>query len=144
MFVLLEIIEFSNKDRLHLFLVRTRKFWLPLTVLIFSVDFRLICSYFVLRFCIIPHFLHAAQKLKFSIKDNFSKSFLRICSDLLEKSLMESYIFRAVSMTEHQTISKPKILMVLNLFGCKMLCTYLCLSISVSKSCHIVTKIFVS
>ena len=31
-----------------LFSVRTRKFWLRLAVLIFSVDFRLICSYFVL------------------------------------------------------------------------------------------------
>ena len=44
------------------------------------------------------------------------------------------------SMTEHQT--KPNTLMVLNLFCCKILCTYLCLSISVSKSCHIVINIF--
>ena len=46
------------------------------------------------------------------------------------------------SMTEHQTISEPKILVVLNLFCCKILCIYLCLSISVSKSCHIVISIF--
>ena len=32
----------------YTFLVRTRSFWLRLTVLIFSVDFRLICSYSVL------------------------------------------------------------------------------------------------
>ena len=42
-----------------------------------------------------------AQKMKFSIKDFFSKcdqirSFLRIWSRLLEKSLMESFIFCAV------------------------------------------------
>ena len=42
-------------------------------------------------------------------------------------------------MTE-QTMPKPKILMVLNLF--KILYIYLCLSISVSKSCHIVINIF--
>ena len=43
-----------------------------------------------------------AQKMKFSIKDFFSKcnqirSFLRIWSHLLEKSLMENFIFCAVS-----------------------------------------------
>ena len=42
-----------------------------------------------------------AQKMKFSIKDFFNKcdqicSFLRIWSDLLEKSLMENFIFCAV------------------------------------------------
>ena len=40
---------------------------------------------------------------------------------------------------EHQTMSKPKILMVLNLFCGTILCIYLCLSISVSKKfscCH--------
>ena len=44
-----------------------------------------------------------AQKMKFSIKDFFSKcdqinSFLQIWSHLLKKSLMESYIFCAVSL----------------------------------------------
>ena len=44
---------------------------------------------------------HTAQKLKFSIKDFFSKcdqirNKLRICSHLLKKSLMESFIFCAV------------------------------------------------
>ena len=43
--------------------------------------------------------------MKFSIKDFFSKcdqtrSFLRIWSDLLKKSLMENFIFRAVSFTK--------------------------------------------
>ena len=42
-----------------------------------------------------------AQKIKFSIQDFFSKcdqirSFLRIWSHLLKKSLMENFIFRAV------------------------------------------------
>ena len=45
---------------------------------------------------------HTAQKMKFSIKDFFSKfdqiySFLRIWSHLLKKSLMENLIFCAVS-----------------------------------------------
>ena len=42
-----------------------------------------------------------AQKMKFCIKDFFSKceqirSFLRICSHLLKKSLMQNFIFCAV------------------------------------------------
>ena len=45
---------------------------------------------------------HICTKMKFSIKDFFSKcdqirSFLRIRSYLLKKSLMENYIFCAVS-----------------------------------------------
>ena len=45
--------------------------------------------------------ISAAQKMKFSIKDYFSKcdqirSFLRIWSHLLQKSLMENFIFCAV------------------------------------------------
>ena len=41
---------------------------------------------------------HTAQKMKFSIKDFFSKcdkirSFLQIWSQLLKKSLMENFIF---------------------------------------------------
>ena len=45
--------------------------------------------------------LTTTQKMKFSIKNFFSKcdqirSFLRICSRLLKKSLMESLIFCAV------------------------------------------------
>ena len=44
---------------------------------------------------------HTAQKMKFSIKDYFSKcdqirSFLPIWSDLLKKSLMENFIFCVV------------------------------------------------
>ena len=47
----------------------------------------------------------AAQKMKFYIKDFFSKcdqirSFLRIWSHLLKKSLMEDFIFCAVSDNE--------------------------------------------
>ena len=47
-------------------------------------------------------YYHTAQKMKFSIKDFFSKCDqicrkLRIWSDLLRKSLMENFIFCAVS-----------------------------------------------
>ena len=43
--------------------------------------------------------------MKFSIKDFFSKygqirSFLRICSHLLKKSLIENFIFCAVDLIE--------------------------------------------
>ena len=46
---------------------------------------------------------HLAQKMKFSIKDFLSKCdeirrFLRIWSHLLKKSLMENFIFCAVSV----------------------------------------------
>ena len=46
-------------------------------------------------------FLNTAQKMKFSMKDFFSKcdqirSFLRIWSHLLKKYLMENFIFCAV------------------------------------------------
>ena len=45
--------------------------------------------------------LFPAQKMKFSIKDLFSKcdqirNFLRIWSHLMKKSLMENFIFSAV------------------------------------------------
>ena len=45
---------------------------------------------------------HTAQQMKFSIKDFFSKcdqirSFLRIWSHLLKKSLMENFIFCVAS-----------------------------------------------
>ena len=46
--------------------------------------------------------IHTAQKMKFSVEDFFSKcdqiSFLRIWSHLLKKSLMENFIFCAVSL----------------------------------------------
>ena len=47
------------------------------------------------------HVIYTTQKMKFSIKDLFSKcdqirSFLRIWSHLLQKSLMENLIFCAV------------------------------------------------
>ena len=55
-----------------------------------------------------------AQKMKFAIKDFFSKcdqicSFLRICSHLLKKSLMESFIFCAVSVRKSNFPSSLKI-----------------------------------
>ena len=55
---------------------------------------------------------HAAQKMKFLIKDFFSKcdqirtfrSFLQIWSLLLKKSLMENFIFGAVSFPSFELI----------------------------------------
>ena len=49
------------------------------------------------------------QKMKFSIKDLFSKcdqicSFLRIWSHLLKKSLMENFIFRAVTILRYHAL----------------------------------------
>ena len=46
-------------------------------------------------------FSNTAQTMNFSIKDFFSKcdqirSFLRVWSHLLKKSLMENFVFRAV------------------------------------------------
>ena len=54
--------------------------------------------YFILQH---PSLVITAQKMKFSIKDFFSKcdqirSLLRIWSNLLKKSLMENFIFCAV------------------------------------------------
>ena len=47
------------------------------------------------------------------------------------------------ALVEHQTMSKPKKFMVLNLLCCKILSVYIpCLSISVSKSSHNVVNIF--
>ena len=52
---------------------------------------------------------HTTQKMKFSIKDFFSKydkihSFLRILSYLLKKSLIENFIFCAVTVTEYRIV----------------------------------------
>ena len=60
-----------------------------------------ICNKSLVKLGIAPPL--TAQKMKFSIKDFFSKyeqirSFLRICSYLLKKSLMENFIFCAVSI----------------------------------------------
>ena len=54
-------------------------------------------------------FLNTAQKIKFSIMNFFSKcdqilSFLRIWSHLLEKSLMENFIFCAVLFSQTNII----------------------------------------
>ena len=51
-----------------------------------------------------------AQKMKFSVKDYFSKndqieSFLQIWSNLLKKSLMESFIFCAVCKWSFKALS---------------------------------------
>ena len=56
-------------------------------------------------------FMYTVQKMKFSIKDFFSKcdqirSFLWIWSHLLKKSLMENFNFRAVeSMTTSRDLT---------------------------------------
>ena len=71
--------------------------------------FAIICCYFL--WCDKFQKILTAQKLKFSIKDFFSKCdqihrFLRIWSHLLKKSLIENYIFWAVS----QLLKKLKLL----------------------------------
>ena len=45
---------------------------------------------------------HTTQKMKFSIKDFFSKNNLRIWSHLLKKSLMENLIFCAVTIDSNR------------------------------------------
>ena len=55
---------------------------------------------------LVKHVISTAQKMKFSIKDFFSKcdqirSFLRIWSHLLKKSLMEYFIFCAVQLSNY-------------------------------------------
>ena len=56
-----------------------------------------------------------AQKMKFSIKDFFSKcdqicSFLRIWSHLLKKTLIENYIFCAVYVSSNSLVILPVLL----------------------------------
>ena len=58
---------------------------------------------FLIIFCHADHNINTAQKMKFSIKDFFSKcdQILRklwVWSHLLEKSLMENFIFSAVAI----------------------------------------------
>ena len=67
----------------------------------FSVCFRVLSPHFSLLLCSSAVF-HTAQKMKFSIKDFFSKCDqicrkMRIWSHLLRKSLLENFIFCAVS-----------------------------------------------
>ena len=79
-----------------------------------------------------------AQKMKFSIKDFFNKcdqirSFLRIWSHLLKKSLMENFIFCAVDLVLRNVIYKltnenpviKDILTFLCCFGCLSLLMHL-------------------
>ena len=56
-------------------------------------------------FFLMQNITNTAQKMKFSIKDFFSKcnqiqSFLRIWSHLIKKSLMENFIFCAVKQID--------------------------------------------
>ena len=57
--------------------------------------------------------VHTTQKMKFPIKGFFSKcdqirSFLRICSQILKKSLIENFIFCAVSLSKDAFGNFPK------------------------------------
>ena len=85
----------------------------PISKYIFSRTYETFFFVFVQistwRDCVTSHSTHtmawiiAAQKMKFSIKDFFSKcdqirSFLRIWSHLLKKSLIENFIFCAVNV----------------------------------------------
>ena len=58
---------------------------------------------------IIQVFTHPSQKIEFSITDFFSEGDqirrkLRIWSHLLKKSVMENFIFRAVSLTDFDVL----------------------------------------
>ena len=79
-------------------------------------------SFFVLEFVVNIHSIsgckvyYIAQKMRFSIKDFFSKcdqvrSFLLIWPHLLKKSLMENFIFSAV-LVYHKTLTVYSILVV--------------------------------
>ena len=85
----------------------------PISKYIFSRTYETFFFVFVQistwRDCVTSHstqtmaWIIAAQKMKFSIKDFFSKcdqirSFLRIWSHLLKKSLIENFIFCAVNV----------------------------------------------
>ena len=66
--------------------------------------------------------LYTAQKMKFSIKDFFSKfdqirSLLRIWSHLLKKSLMGNFIF-CVSWELHLASSLSRLIFTTNVDGC--------------------------
>ena len=83
---------------------------------------------------------HTAQKMKFSIKDFFSKcdqicSFLLIWSHLLKKSLMENFILSAMSLTWsayfhcyryrlRQIMNKKKIIIFSSNYFCNKYWTY--------------------
>ena len=63
-----------------------------------------------------------AQKMKFSIKDFSSKcvqirSFLRIWSHLLEKSLMENFIFCAVNLVHYLNFSNERLIFMSNIWN---------------------------
>ena len=69
------------------------------------------CSYVVISQYNLPQALGTAENIKFSIQDFFSKcdqirSFLRIWSHLLKKSLMENFIFCAVTVNDFLDFNK--------------------------------------
>ena len=76
--------------------------FVKIAVIFFMIGLFFLIFYFNLRVSIVSA-RHTAQKMKFSIKDFFSKcgqirSFLQICSHLLKKFLMENIIFCAVTI----------------------------------------------
>ena len=109
------------------FRVKSQGFFKSFVILRHHIWTELVCLHKMKYFC--PNFgakldifdsqntlwRFTAQKMRFSIKDFFSKcdqicSFLRIWSHLLKKSLMENFIFCAVSFLwfcSNSTLSAP-------------------------------------
>ena len=84
-------------------LINYKRHWSTINIkLTYSFSWCIINS--LLVFLAKNHFFLLARKMKFSIKDFFSKcdqirSFLRIWSHLLKKSLMENFILCAMSIS---------------------------------------------
>ena len=132
-------------DTSHFFLVKTRSFWLRLIALIFSV----VSGSFVLIL-----FLRQLSTSKkgvtvegWGIHIFGAKvlNFLELPEIIYFSHIYETHILVSIfsSINGASKILNLNLkLMVLNLFCCKILCIYLRLSISASKSCHIVINIF--
>ena len=82
---------------------------------IIVVYYNTFCPYKYFSIQFLPGYVKHLQKMKFSIKDFFSKcdqirSFLRIWSHLLKKSLMENFIFCAVKSDNSKMIKLYKVI----------------------------------
>ena len=92
--------------------------------------------WFRIEHCFLPA---TSQKMKFSIKNVFNKcdqirSFLRIWSHLLKKSLMENFIFCVVSAEKAFTLAEW--------LSVIMPCTQSVIAIRLSLICHFVVTNF--
>ena len=82
---------------------------------IIVVYYNTFCPYKYFSIQFLPGYVKHLQKMKFSIKDFFSKcdqirSFLRVWSHLLKKYLMENFIFCAVKSDNSKMIKLYKVI----------------------------------